>query len=358
MNNNYIWDIIASTDKIIVFYGTGDGADKIALQIESLGKTISGYFVSDDFYRPNKMFRGKEIMTFSQAEKQFGDFLCIVAFGSRLDNVIKNIESIRQLKETYIPDMPLCGKELFDKTFFQNNHEKYNKVQKLLCDDYSRKTLDNIINFRLTGNADYLYDCQCSDDEYKSILNKDYSAYADLGAYTGDTLKKAVSDYPNLKIAVCMEPSEKSFGKLAEYANSLVEPDTIIVNAAAWDCNETGTFSDSGGRGSKITNNKSKSLSGAKSIEVEYMPLDQVCEIHNEKLLIKYDVEGAELRALKGSVNTIKNNDTDLEISVYHRSGDIFDIPIYVHELLPSHKLFLRKLSGVPAWDILLYAVK
>ena len=356
MNSDYIWDKIENTDKHIVFYGTGDGADKIAVKIESLGKEISGYFVSDDFYRPGKVFRGKEILTQTMAEESFGDFLCIVAFGSRLENVLSNIEKVRKCHETLIPDMPLCGDILFDKEYLESNRDKYEEVTRILSDDYSRKTLDDIINFRLTGNPEYIYDCQCSDTEYKSILNKEYTAYADLGAYTGDTLRRAIEDYPSLKLAICMEPSAKPFSKLAEYANSFFSPDTIIVNAAAWDKAEKGYFLDGGGRGSKVIGEKTKSLSGSKNKLVEYLPLDDVCDINGEKLLIKYDVEGAELRALKGSEKTIRNNDTDMEISLYHRSGDIFDIPIYVHELLPEHKLFMRKLSGVPAWDILLYA--
>lgn len=358
MNSDYIWDTIENTKKHIVFYGTGDGADKIAAKIESLGKEISGFFVSDDFYRPGKQFRGKDILTQSLAEKLFGDFLCIVAFGSRRTEVLENIERVRRTHETYIPDMPLCGDVLFDKEYFESNRDKYEKVMSILSDDYSRKTLDDIINFRLTGNPEYIYDCQCNDNEYRSILDKEYTAYADLGAYTGDTLKCAIEDYPSLNLAVCMEPSEKPFSKLAEYANSFFYPDTIVVNAAAWDKAEKGYFLDGGGRGSKVIGEKTKSLSGSKNKVVEYLPLDDVCEVKNEKLLIKYDVEGAELRAIKGSEKTIHSNDTDLEISLYHRSGDIFDIPLYVHEMLKEHRLYIRKLSGIPAWDILLYAVK
>lgn len=357
MLKDYIWDRIASTEKHIVFYGTGDGADKIAQKVESLGKQVSGYFVSDDFYRSGKMFRGKEILTLSKAEKLYGAFLCLVAFGSRLENVLNNIEKVRLSHETLIPDMPLCGDVLFDETFYESNRTKHEKVLELLSDDYSRRTLDDIIKFRLTGNPDYLFDCQCTDSEYRNILDKKYTAYADLGAYTGDTLRRAIDDYPSIRLAVCMEPSEKSFKKLAEYTNTFFEPDTIIVNAAAWDKEETGHFIDSGGRGSKIVNQNIKPLSGSKNRDVEYLPLDHVCDIKNEQLLIKYDVEGAEIKALKGSKETILNNNTDLEVSVYHRSEDIFDIPLYVHDLLPEHKLFIRKLSGVPAWDILLYAV-
>ena len=46
-----------------------------------------------------------------------------------------------------------------------------------------------------------------------------------------------------------------------------------------------------------------------------------------------------------------------LLVSVYHRSGDIFELPRLVHELNPAYRLYLRRMAGLPAWDINLYAV-
>lgn len=72
---------------------------------------------------------------------------------------------------------------------------------------------------------------------------------------------------------------------------------------------------------------------------------------------IKYDVEGAEREALLGSRATIERDAPALLVSVYHRSGDIFELPRLVHELNPAYRLYLRRMAGLPAWDINLYAV-
>ena len=45
-------------------------------------------------------------------------------------------------------------------------------------------------------------------------------------------------------------------------------------------------------------------------------------------------------------------------MSAYHRSADLFRLPLLVHELNPGYRLYLRRMAGVPAWDINLYAVK
>ena len=72
---------------------------------------------------------------------------------------------------------------------------------------------------------------------------------------------------------------------------------------------------------------------------------------------IKYDVEGAETEALLGSREIIKTNAPALLVSAYHRSADLFRLPLLVHELDPAYRLYLRRAPGVPAWDINLFAV-
>ena len=67
---------------------------------------------------------------------------------------------------------------------------------------------------------------------------------------------------------------------------------------------------------------------------------------------IKYDVEGAEKEALLGSVNTIKAHKPALLVSAYHRSEDIFELPLMLNTLEPSYKLYLRRYPYIPAWDL------
>ena len=72
--------------------------------------------------------------------------------------------------------------------------------------------------------------------------------------------------------------------------------------------------------------------------------------------LIKFDVEGAEAEALAGAANQIRENRPDLIVSVYHRSQDIFSLPLLAKKLCPDYKLYLRREKYVPAWDVELIA--
>ena len=84
--------------------------------------------------------------------------------------------------------------------------------------------------------------------------------------------------------------------------------------------------------------------------------LDTVDSLGAPADYIKYDVEGAEREALLGSRETILHRRPDLLVSAYHRSEDLFDLPLLLHGQFPFYELRLRRFPYVPAWDINLYA--
>ena len=71
---------------------------------------------------------------------------------------------------------------------------------------------------------------------------------------------------------------------------------------------------------------------------------------------IKYDVEGSDAQALDGSTETIRAHKPDLLLSLYHRTEDIFALPLQLHALCPEYRLYIRRYPYIPAWDLNLYA--
>ena len=75
-----------------------------------------------------------------------------------------------------------------------------------------------------------------------------------------------------------------------------------------------------------------------KIIEAETITIDDYCKENDIKPdLIKMDIEGAELLALKGGIKTIKKHRPQLAISIYHCDSDFISIPKYLNENLENY---------------------
>jgi hypothetical protein len=68
------------------------------------------------------------------------------------------------------------------------------------------------------------------------------------------------------------------------------------------------------------------------------------------------DVEGFELKALKGASSTIAKFRPKLAISLYHKPEDFFEIPIYLKSYYPFYRLYLDHYT-IHAEETVLYAI-
>jgi FkbM family methyltransferase len=70
--------------------------------------------------------------------------------------------------------------------------------------------------------------------------------------------------------------------------------------------------------------------------------------------IIKMDVEGFELPALKGAKGVIRTARPKLMVSAYHRSTDLLEIPAYIDAIAPDYRIGLRHHTE-DRWDTCLY---
>lgn len=82
---------------------------------------------------------------------------------------------------------------------------------------------------------------------------------------------------------------------------------------------------------------------GEQTIKLE--SLDEFLQ-SNKVTFIKMDIEGAELKALIGAKKTIKKYKPKLAICIYHKPDDIWEIPLYIHDLVPEYKMYIRHYSA------------
>ena len=347
-----LWEYLVRTDKKIVMYGMGNGADKILSVCEKYGIEVCDFFASDGFVRGHS-FHGKTVLSFSDVKKKYGaeNLIVLLSFGSCLTDVLDNIRKIASECELYAPDVPVCNGELFTMDFAKRNAKRLKNAYSLLADEESKKIFENVVYYKLTGKTEYLFDAESDKDEvYLGLLNaKEIKSYADLGAYNGDTIRELLSYSPSLSTVVAFEPDRRSFRKLSEYCETVESPRIEKVNAAAWNCDATLTFGDEGNRNSGL-------FAKGKAISVAATSLDNVLDSRPVDY-IKYDVEGCECEAIEGSVKTILEYRPRLLVSAYHRSEDIFTLIEQIHALQPDYSMYLRRYPYIPAWDLNLICV-
>lgn len=359
-----LWEHLASTEKRVVMYGMGNGADKILQACEQKRITVSEFFASDGFVRGHS-FHGKTVKSWGEIKELYGaeNVIVLLSFGTSRPEVLENIERIAAETELYAPDVPAFGDGLFDRAFFEAHREEIERTYALLSDEESKMIFENVLQFKLTGDIKFLQNA-VSDEEktmHEMVQPESVKVAADLGAYNGDTARQLLeSAEGNVQRIYAMEPDARNYRKLKAYAEGETRAEVIPVNAGAWSEKTVLYFDASGNRNASFGSNRSESLSDRpvklKSIEAD--TLDHVLDGQAVDY-IKYDVEGSEKEALLGSKETIEKNHPTLLVSLYHRNEDLFALPLLVKEQFPAYTgFYLRRFRGVPAWDLNLYVKK
>ncbi len=328
-----IWQKLKNSNKPIVLYGMGNGAEIMVRELEKHGISVSGFFASDDFVR-GQSFMGKRVMKFSEAKEIFPEMIALVSFGTQRQEVIDNILSLDC--PVYAPEVPVVGEETFNLQFAQKHKAEIEQVYSLLADDFSKKVFEEIIQYKLDGEISHLIKAETTEEEMMSLFNfNDNEAILDLGAYNGDTVLKFTSLLGKWNKVYALEPDEKNFKKLIKNTEHL--QNIVYINKAVSDKCENVFFKSAGGRNSRLGEGK----------EIPAISIDSLNEGFT---FIKMDVEGQEAAAIQGAVGTLKQRPKML-ISAYHRSEDIFKLPLLVHKINPEYKIYLRHLKYIPAWD-------
>ncbi len=346
-----LWSYLASSKKTVVLYGMGNGADKILSVCERKGIPVSDFFASNGFVRGHS-FHGKVVLSYSAVKEKYGaeNLIVLLSFGSSLPDVLARFDQMEGECEFYAPDVPVCGETLFDAEFYAENRTKFEQARALLADEESCRIFDEVIAYKLDGRLCHLRSAVCTKDEVYRLLDADgIVTAADLGAYNGDTVRELMAYAPSLSSVVAMEPDRRNFRKLSDFASTLTTPKVTPIHAAAWSEQTTLSFADSGNR-------NAGAFAPGKQVEVDALPLDALLQGESVDY-IKYDVEGAEHQALLGSARTLQAHRPRLLVSAYHRSEDLLELPLLIHRLNPSYRIYLRRYPYVPAWDLNLICV-
>ena len=201
----------------------------------------------------------------------------------------------------------------------------------------------SIEDARISLTCDPVMDQYMPTDVYKPIQNE---RIVDCGAFDGDTMRSFAKELGSWTSYTAVEPDPQNGARLEESIKSdlpvaLRERSRVIHKGVSSE-NSTVSFFNAGTTYSHVTKNEEKS---DRMTTVDIARLDDL--IQDEVTLIKMDVEGFEMQALRGGEKLIRANQPLMAICGYHRQTDFWEIPLYLKELLPNHRIFLRNYVGI-----------
>ena len=216
-----------------------------------------------------------------------------------------------------------------------------------LNDKYTAELIDKILdggllNARAFGSLDkykssggvdaYFYESSMQ----QLVAEEPALTLLDVGAYDGLSVKQMESVFGNrLKIVHAFEPSADNFAVMQ--SNLEKQQDTFLHKMALSDEPVKTSFTAAG---------PFFRLSGhedtAEDEFIECERLDDLDLLIEGRPILKLDVEGMEMKALRGAEGFIRQYKPILVVCVYHRDADIAEIPHYIKSLVPDYKAYLR----------------
>ncbi|MGN1194369.1 MAG: FkbM family methyltransferase [Acutalibacteraceae bacterium] len=340
------WQTLKDSRKPVILYGMGNGADQIIDVLEGCGLQFSDVFASDGFVR-GQLFHGKKVLTLSQIEEKYEDFIIVMTFAVHDEKTLSFVRELSKKHTLLSPTVPVSGSGLITREFIKEHDDEYDKAFALLSDEKSRKSYLDVLRFTVSGNTDYLFSAASAKKEvYSDILKlTDGESIIDLGAYNGDTVREFLTaTNGRYKSILALEPDEKNFKKLLRNTDGL--ENVTCKNLGAWDKDETLFFEKKSSRSSH------KSDSG---VPVHFTSVDSL--VSDEVTFIKMDIEGAEGKALDGAANTIRKYKPKLYVCAYHRNEDLFALPLKINAIDSGYSFYFRHHPYIPAWESNFYCI-
>jgi FkbM family methyltransferase len=226
-------------------------------------------------------------------------------------------------------------------------------VMLLIKDSESWSSFFKNIKSRFSGELGTLPSAidKCIQFKNEFLKANKEEVFVDAGAYTGDTLKLVLQSPPfEFREIIALEPDPQNFTRLQKLISTFDEKLRSKITTfpvAVGSINGEICFDGSGTEQARI------SLRGH---------IKPKCRRNDDLLgdrgvtFIKMDIEGAELDALEGASDVIKNQSPILAVSVYHKIDHLWRIFSLINNIKKGYAFFFRS-HAAGGWDYTLYAV-
>ena len=362
----------------IIFFGGGILAERLYHQIDGIQNKLVGVFDLLGENRSVKEFKGFAVRNAKEQELLVNDdevaimvaigHICVYKFINQLRSIFPNIDErlfvinpYSSLRFFFVDD------ELAKEEMISFENSKYQKLRFLLNDGESIRHFNLLTSskpfecnqdkyeiIKYTSLGDMYYYTEDYWNTYKFKKNGDgiQATVLDCGAYIGDSIENICKSIPETEVYYyAFEPLQSNVVQMKENRLfSHICKEINIVECGVGEENKELFFHlpDNGNQeGGRFIDKAEGSLD-----KLEIRRIDDVDISYKGTVYIKMDIEGAELSALKGALQTIKKYRPYLAICLYHRKNDLIDIPLFIESLGLNYKFYLRGGYHTILWAI------
>ncbi|WP_312077056.1 FkbM family methyltransferase [Leclercia sp.] len=212
------------------------------------------------------------------------------------------------------------------------NREAYDHVRSRLADEESKRTFDNIVNFRLTNKLQFLeqHSIRLNDQYFDLPFISEYAKhFIDCGSFDGTTSVEFMRRFPDYKTVHIFEPEPRQAENIRltmqGRENIHIYPYGVSYSHQKLNFSSSGSTSHASEEG---------------GIEVDMVALDDMIE--GRVTFIKMDIEGFESQALAGAKNIIIQQQPLLAVCCYHKPDDFRTLPEQVLQYREDYDIYLR----------------
>ena len=213
--------------------------------------------------------------------------------------------------------------------------------QILLSNGYPADQIFNLVDYYFYEDPEQYF----SPDFMKYEIDE---VFIDAGCYNLNSSLKFREHCGRLKKIYAFEPDPENYAVCLEKKMRFGLKEAQLFPAGVWSEKTELHFS--------VTNDGGSHISEEGAVTVPVVSIDEIVDPTDRVTMIKMDIEGAELEALKGAKKTIQKDKPKLAICIYHKPEDMTEIPIYIKELVPEYQLYVRHHSNKET-ETVLYAV-
>ncbi len=330
--------------KKVIIWGTGIAGGMLYDSCKRLSIPIFAFTDGSgkDYY--SRTFCGATVM-----DPKDIDADSFVLVEANVDYDIHKILVERKINYSYIDPFYISDYEYgysnTIKKVYLDNKDRIEYLYDILKDEKSKVVLKNVLIHRAIHKIELLWDVYERNQYFgNDIIQKVKGSFVDCGAYNGDTLKCFLEQLNGGEYCYyAIEPEEENFNELKGIANKAQKEFIHLYQVGLWD-----EMKDLYFQLDSITGKETGKIIDTPDVEntsiYDKIHVDTIDNIIGGGSVdyIKMDIEGAELRALKGGEKTIKNNLPILGISAYHEMNHLWEVPLMIKKLNPKYNIFLR----------------